>query len=41
VVTVVCLLQSPAFRTKAFHRRHRKQAGAPGQAVEEKAKVPA
>jgi ribose/xylose/arabinose/galactoside ABC-type transport system permease subunit len=41
VVTIVCLLQSPAFRAKSFHRRHRKQAGAPGQAVEEKAKVPA
>jgi simple sugar transport system permease protein len=41
VVTIVCLLQSPAFRAKAFHRRHRKQAGVPGQAVEEKAKVPA
>ncbi|GAA3816803.1 ABC transporter permease [Sphaerisporangium flaviroseum] len=39
VVTIVCLLQSPAFREKAFHRR-RRPPRAPS-AVEEKVKVPA
>jgi ribose/xylose/arabinose/galactoside ABC-type transport system permease subunit len=39
VVTIVCLLQSPAFREKAFHRRRR-----PPQtpaALEEKVRIPA
>ncbi|MFD8557228.1 ABC transporter permease [Streptosporangium canum] len=39
VVTVVCLLQSPAFREKAFHRRRRPVTAPP--AAEEKVKVPA
>ncbi|OUC93900.1 ABC transporter permease [Streptosporangium minutum] len=39
VVTVVCLLQSPAFREKAFHRRRRPVAAPP--AAEEKVRVPA
>ncbi|WP_326823715.1 ABC transporter permease [Streptosporangium sp. NBC_01756] len=39
VVTVVCLLQSPAFREKVFHRR-RRPLRAPSTA-EEKAQVPA
>ncbi|MFJ2029642.1 ABC transporter permease [Streptosporangium sp. NPDC087985] len=39
VVTAVCLLQSPAFRQKVFHRRRRRQQ-APSTA-EEKAQVPA
>ncbi|MBB2912066.1 simple sugar transport system permease protein [Streptosporangium becharense] len=39
VVTVVCLLQSPAFRAKAFRRRGRPRATRP--AAGEKARVPA
>ncbi|MEW9533266.1 ABC transporter permease [Microbispora sp. NPDC049125] len=39
VVTVVCLIQSPAFREKVFHRRRRPNA--PGPVAEEKVKVPA
>ncbi|MFD8527563.1 ABC transporter permease [Streptosporangium canum] len=39
VVTVVCLLQSPAFREKVFHR-HRRPVPAP-PAAEEKVRVPA
>ncbi|MEV0417345.1 ABC transporter permease [Streptosporangium canum] len=39
VVTVVCLLQSPAFREKVFHRRRRPVPAPP--AAEEKVRVPA
>ncbi|MCG5217836.1 ABC transporter permease [Streptosporangium sp. KLBMP 9127] len=39
VVTVVCLLQSPAFRAKVFHRRRRPSASS--TASEGKVKVPA
>ncbi|WP_405086389.1 ABC transporter permease [Microbispora sp. NBC_01389] len=39
VVTIVCLLQSPAFREKAFHRRRRPQASSP--VAEEKVRVSA
>ncbi|MCC5574872.1 ABC transporter permease [Microtetraspora sp. AC03309] len=39
VVTIVCLLQSPAFREKVFHRRRRPTSARP--AAEEKATVTA
>ncbi|MBO4271454.1 ABC transporter permease [Microbispora triticiradicis] len=39
VVTIVCLLQSPAFREKVFHRRRRPQA--PNPVAEEKVRVSA
>ncbi len=39
VVTIVCLIQSPAFRTKVFHRRRRPMAARP--AAEEKVRVSA
>ncbi|KAA9380977.1 ABC transporter permease [Microbispora amethystogenes] len=39
VVTIVCLLQSPAFREKVFHRRRRPQA--PSPVTEEKVRVSA
>lgn len=35
VVTIVCLLQSPAFREKAFRRRRRPAAAASASAEEE------
>ncbi|MBG0829796.1 ABC transporter permease [Planomonospora sp. ID67723] len=40
VVTVVCLLQSAAFREKAFHLRRRRPGAAPASA-DEKVRVPA
>jgi ribose/xylose/arabinose/galactoside ABC-type transport system permease subunit len=40
VVTAVCLVQSPSFREKAFHRRKRRPA-APSVAADPKVKVPA
>ncbi|GII00173.1 ABC transporter permease [Planobispora takensis] len=40
VVTVVCLLQSPAFREKVFHRRGRRPGASPASA-DPKVKVPA
>ncbi|GIH93571.1 ABC transporter permease [Planobispora siamensis] len=40
VVTVVCLLQSPAFREKVFHRRGRRPGASPTSA-DPKVKVPA
>ncbi|GAB3133339.1 ABC transporter permease [Microbispora hainanensis] len=39
VVTIVCLIQSPAFRTKVFHRRRRPVTASP--APEEKVRVTA
>ncbi len=39
VVTIVCLIQSPAFRTKVFHRRRRPMAARPS--AEEKVRVSA
>jgi simple sugar transport system permease protein len=42
VVTIVCLLQSPAFRTKAFKRRRRRTpAATPRSSVDAKTEVPA
>ncbi|WP_449063406.1 ABC transporter permease [Planomonospora algeriensis] len=41
VVTVVCLVQSPAFREKVFQRRGRRRPAAPQATDDEKVEVPA